>query len=167
MEFSYRFEGGAWQPFAAEGHQPAGAGFLEFGEWVYVSSDGPPHRILRVFAHQQAGGEWYSLQMNVANIEGRDNYVIGDSQAGTCPDPEGRPCTPVVLWRTDATGAAFEICSILSGTLTINRSEDWVSGRFAGSGVCRFAGAATRNFEIRDGVVDLGIPPPEGSYPAG
>jgi hypothetical protein len=157
MKFSYRFGSGAWQAFSAEGHQPAGASLDQPGEWVYLASIGPPYLRLAMRGFQRTGREWHSLMLYV---ERQDNYVIGNGRAGTCPDPEGRPCVHSAFYRTYADGTRHEQCSINTGTLTVtHRSELRVSGRFSGSGTCRDYDAV-RPIEIRDGVLEVRLPPP-------
>lgn len=162
MEFSYRLGTGAWQPFAADGQQPASTPFAQRGEWVYTGSATPQHSTLLVFAHQRTGSEWHSLQVYVPNVAGWEDGVIGDAQAMTCPDPQGRRCTQAAFYITDGAESLKEICILTSGSFQVTRrTDEWVSGRLSGAGNCRVpGGAATRPVEIRDGAFDLALPPP-------
>ena len=152
-----RGDTGEWQTFSARGQQPAGTAFETRGPWVYVLQ-GESNLIL--FAHQEAGGGWRSIHLTVSLLPGYENARLGSVDAGTCPDPEGRPCTLAGFLLQGGDGI-METCIVLAGELVRTRStEDRVSGRFSGTGHCSRAPGETRSFTVSDGTFDVQLPPP-------
>ena len=147
---------GAWEPFSARGQQPAGTSFVTPGPWVYTGQNGSN---VVLFANHETDNGWRRFHVIVSLRPEFESVGLGDAGAGTCPGPEGRPCTFVSVWFESSAGIG-EVCRVHEGLLVRTRNRpDRVSGQFSGTGICTRDGT-TRSFAIRAGAFDVALPPP-------
>lgn len=152
-----------WRPFTARGQQPSGTESTDPGAWVYTLVDASRNYVWLV-PHYFTGSIWVDFSVLVPLLERGDTVDLYD-QSVEGPCAAGRNCTYMIVGQNRLLAANMprEICKITEGRMVLTRvTDEWVSATFSGTGTCTSAGV-TRAFAVRNGELDVRIPPPPSS----